>query len=114
MDDIVEHGDTKYDTDMKKLIEAFKYGKWINVYGSHADYCGRAILKNICFCSKRHQAKLFTERLEPIIIPRGRVSNKSAPTTDSEKTQPRAALGSTIVGCSVNPVLMLRTTRRFL
>ena len=41
-----------------------------------------------------HQAKLVCERLSPIVIPKGRRSNKKSETIDGEKKQLRAVWGS--------------------
>ena len=41
-----------------------------------------------------HQAKFVQERLSPIVIPRGRRSDKKSETTDGEKRQLRAVWGS--------------------
>ena len=95
VDDIAEHGTSKHHEAMAKLRTIFKFGKWANIYGSEADYCGRTIIQLKDFSFKIHQAKFINERLFPIVIARGRAGNKDAETTDGEKSQLRAALGST-------------------
>ena len=40
-----------------------------------------------------HQAKFVRERLHPIVIPKGRRSDKKSETTDGEKGQLRAVWG---------------------
>ena len=46
------------------------------------------------YSCKVHKAKFIKERLRPIHIPRGRKSNKTVPTTTTEKSQLRAVWGS--------------------
>ena len=41
-----------------------------------------------------HQAKFVQERLSPVVIPRGRRSDKKSETTDGEERQLRAVWGS--------------------
>jgi hypothetical protein len=95
VDDIAEQGNDTHDKKMEQLRKIFKFGKWINIYKSESDYCGRTIAQLADYSFKIHQAKFIQERLRPIPIVRGRASDKEALTTDAEKSMLRAALGST-------------------
>ena len=86
VDDIAEGGNELHDSKMKKLREIFKFGKWIDIYQSQVDYCGRTIIQRADVSFKINQAKFIQERLRPIAIARGRAADKTAPTTDVEKS----------------------------
>ena len=58
------------------------------------DYAGRTVIQDQSYGFHIHQAKFVQERLSPIVIPRGRRSDKKSETTDGEKRQWRAVWGS--------------------
>ena len=94
VDDLATSGNARHDKSMNDLQKAFKFGKWKSIYMSEADYAGRTIIQYKDYSFKVHQAKFVQERLKPIVIPKGRKSDKKAETTDGEKSQLRAVWGS--------------------
>ena len=79
---------------MAKLQKTFKFGKWKSIYNSEGDYAGRTVIQDQSYGFHIHQAKFVQERLSPIVIPRGRRSDKKSETLDGEKWQLRAVWGS--------------------
>ena len=67
VDDIAEQGNEKHRTNMQKLRETLKFGKWIHIYDSQADYCGRTIIQDKDHSFRIHLAKIITERLEYVV-----------------------------------------------
>jgi hypothetical protein len=95
IDDLFTMGDKVHKANMAKLRKTFRFGKWLNIYGSETDFAGRTVCQNKDYSCDVHQAKFIMERLHPIVLPRGRFSDKTAVTTDQEKTQLKVALGAT-------------------
>ena len=79
---------------MVKLQKTFKFGKWKSIYSSEGDYAGRTVIQDQSCGFHIHQAKFVRERLSPIVIPKGRRSDKKSETSDGEKRQLRALWGS--------------------
>ena len=94
VDDLATHGNAVHVENMAKLQKTFKFGKWKSIYNSEGDYAGRTVIQDQSYGFHIHQAKFVQERLSPIVIPRGRRSDKKSETTDSEKKQLRAVWGS--------------------
>ena len=57
------------------------------------DHAGRTVIQDQSYGFHIHQAKFVCERLSPIVIPKGRRSNKKSETIDGEKKQLRAVWG---------------------
>ena len=96
VDDLATHGNAVHVENMAKLQKTFKFGKWKSIYNSEGDYAGRTVIQDQSYGFRAHQAKFVQERLSPVVIPRGRRSDKKSETTDGEKRQLRA------VWCSIN------------
>ena len=94
VDDLATHGNAVHAENMAKLQKTFKFGKWKTIYNSEGDYAGRTVIQDQSYGFHIHQAKFVQERLSPIVIPRGRRSDKKSETTDGEKRQLRAVWGS--------------------
>ena len=88
------HGNAVHVENMAKLQKTFKFGKWKSIYNSQRDYAGRTVIQDQASGFHVHQAKFVQERLFPIVIPRGRRSDKKSETTDGEKRQLRAVWSS--------------------
>ena len=93
VDDLPAHGDK--DILKEQLKRTFKFGRWVDIYGTQSDYCGRTSAQRPNYSFKIHQAKFIPERLKPIPIARGQAGNNESLTTDAEQTMLRAALGCT-------------------
>ena len=74
-------------TSFKKTL---KFGKWKSIYDSEGDYAGRTVIQDKSHGFHILQAKFVRERLSPIVIPKGRRSDKKSETNDGEKRQLRA------------------------
>ena len=94
LDDLATHGNAVHAENMAKLQKTFKFGKWKSIYNSEGDYAGRTVIQDQSYGFHIHQVKFVQERLSPIVIPRGRRSDKKSETTDGEKRQLRAVWGS--------------------
>ena len=94
VDDLATHGNAVHAENMAKLQKTFKFGNWKSIYNSEGDYAGRTVIQDQSYGFHVHQAKFVQVRLSPIVIPRGRRSDKKSETTDGEKTQLRAVWGS--------------------
>ena len=68
------------------MTQTFKFGNWKSIYDSEGGYAGRTV--------QIHQAKFVRERLSPIVIPKGRRSDKNSETSDGEKKQLRVVWSS--------------------
>ena len=90
VDDLAAHGNAAHVENMAKLQKTFKFGKWKSIYNSEGDYAGRTVIQDQSYGFHVHQAKFVEERLYPIVIPRGRRSDKISETTVGEKRQLRA------------------------
>ena len=55
---------------------------------------GRTVIQDTSYGFNIHQAKFVRERLSPIVIPKGRRSDKKSETSDGEKRQLRAVWSS--------------------
>ena len=96
VDDRATHGNVPHAENMVKLQKTFKFGKWKSIYDSEGDYASRTVIQDKSYGFHIHQAKFVRERLSPIVIPKGRRSDKKFETSDGEERQLRA------VWCSVN------------
>ena len=94
MDDLATHGNVVNAENMVKLQKTFKFGKWKSIYDSEGDYAGRAVIQDKSYGFHIHQATFVRERLSPIVIPKGRRSDKKSETSDGDKRQLRAVWGS--------------------
>ena len=94
VDDLATHGNAVHVENVAKLQKTFKFGKWKSIYNSEGDYAGCAVIQDQAYGFHVHQAKFVEERLSPIVIPRGRRSDKKSETTEGEKRQLRAVWGS--------------------
>ena len=94
VDDLATHGNAVHGKNMAKLHKTFKFGKWKSIYNSEGDYASRTVIQDQSCEFRVHQAKFVQKRLSPIVIPRGRRSDKKSETTDGEKRQLCAAWGS--------------------
>ena len=94
LDDLATRGNAVHVENMAKLQKTFKFGKRKSIYNSEGDYAGRTVIQDQSYGFHVHQAKFVQERLSPIVIPRGRRSDKKSATTDGEKRQLRAVWGS--------------------
>ena len=88
------HGNAVHVENMAKLQKTFKFGKWKSIYNSQRDYAGRTVIQDQASGFHVHHAKFVQERLFPIVISRGRRSDKKSETTDGEKRQLRAVWSS--------------------
>ena len=104
VDDLATHGNAVHVENMAKLQKTFKFGKWKNIYNSEGDYAGRTVIQDQSYGVHLHQAKFVQERLSPIVIPRGRRSDKKSGTNEGEKRQLRAVWDRSI-GSNERPVL---------
>ena len=94
VDDLATHGNAVHVGNVAKLQKTVKFGKWKSIYNSEGDYAGYAVIQDQAYGFHVHQAKFVQERLSPIVIPRGRRSDKKSETTEGEKRQLRAVWGS--------------------
>ena len=94
VDDLATHGNAVHVENMAKLQKTFKFGRWKSIYNSEGDYGGRTVIQDQSYGFHVHQAKFVQERLSPVVIPRGRRSDKKSETSDGEKRQLRAVWGS--------------------
>ena len=94
VDDLATHGKVVHAENMVKLQKTFKFGNWKSIYDSEGDYAGRTVIQDKSYGFHIHQAKFVRERLSPIVIPKGRRSDKKSETSDGEKGQLRAVWGS--------------------
>ena len=94
VDDLATHGNAVHVENMAKLKKTFKFGKWKSIYNSEGGYAGRTGRQDQSYGFHVLQAKFVQERLSPIVIPRGRRSDKKSETTGGEKRQLRAVWGS--------------------
>ena len=94
VDDLATHGSVVHAENMVKLQKTFKFGKWKSIYDSEGDYAGRTVIQDKSYGFHIYQAKFVRERLSPIVIPKGRRSDKKSETSDGEKRQLRAVWGS--------------------
>ena len=90
---LATHGNAVHGENVAKLQKTFKFGKWKSIDNSEGDYAGRTVIQDQSYGFRVHQAKFVQERLSPIVIPRGRRSDKKSETTDGEKRQLRAVWG---------------------
>ena len=90
VDDLATHGNAVHAENMPKLQKTFKFGKLKSIYDSEGD----SVIQDQSYGFHVHQAKFVQERLFPIVIPKGRRSDKKSETTDGEKMQLRAVCGS--------------------
>ena len=81
VDDLATHGNAVHAENMAKLQKTFKFGKWKSIYNNEGDYAGRTVIQDQSYGFHIHQAKFVQERLSPIVIPRGRRSDKKSETT---------------------------------
>ena len=88
------HGNAVHVENMAKLQKTFKFGKWKSIYNSQRDHAGRTFIQDQASGFHVHQAKFVQERLFPVVIPRGRRSDKKFETTDGKKRQLRAVWSS--------------------
>ena len=91
-DDLATHGNAAHAENMAKLQKTFEFGKWKSIYNGEGDHVSRAVIQAYGF--HVHPAKFVQERLSPIVVLRGRRSDKKSETTDGEKRQLRAVWGS--------------------
>ena len=98
VDDLATHGNAVHAENMVKLQKTFKFGKWKSIYNSEGDYASRTVIQDQSYGFHIHQAKFVRERLSPIVIPKGRRSDKKSETSDGEKRQFRAVWGSVNLG----------------
>ena len=94
VDDLATHGNVVHAENMVKVQKTFKFGKWKSIYDSEGDYAGRTVIQDKSYGFHIHQAKFVRERLSPIVIPKGRRSDKKSETSDGEKRQLRVVWGS--------------------
>ena len=94
VDDLVTHGTAVHVENIATLQKTFKFGKWKSIYNSEGDYACRKVIRDQTNGFHVHQDKFVQERLSPIVIPRGRRSDKKSETTDGEKRELRAVWGS--------------------
>ena len=94
VDDLTTHGNAVHVGNVAKLQKTLKFGKWKSIYNSEGDYAGYAVIQDQAYGFHVHQAMFVQERLSPIVIPRGRRSDKKSETTEGEKRQLRAVWGS--------------------
>ena len=94
VDDLATHGNAVHAENMVKLQKTFKFGKRKSIYDSEGDYAGRTVIQDTSYGFHIHQAKFVRERLSPIVIPKGRRSDKKSETSDGEKRQLRAVWSS--------------------
>ena len=73
-----------------KLQKTFNFSESKNIYNNKGDYAGRNVIQDKSHGFHIHQAKFVRERLSPIVIPKGRRSDKKSETSDGEKRQLRA------------------------
>ena len=85
VDDLATHGNVVHSENMVKLQNTFKFGKWKSIYDSEGDYASRTVIQDKSYGFHIHQAKFVRERLSPIVIPKGRRSDKKSETSDGEK-----------------------------
>ena len=90
VDDLATHENAVHAGNMAKLQKTFKFGKWKSIYNSEVDYAGRTVIHDQSYAVHVHQAKFVRVRLSPIVIPKGRRSDKKSETSDGEKRQLRA------------------------
>ena len=94
VDDPATHGNTAHAENMAKLQKTFKFGKRKSIYNSEGDYAGRTVIQDQSCGFHIHPAKFVREPLSPIVIPKGRRSDKKSERSDGEKNQLRAVWGS--------------------
>ena len=94
VDDLATHGKAVHVENMAKRQKTFKFDTWKSIYNSEGDYAGRPVVQDQSYGFLVHHAKFVQERLSPIVIPRGRRSDKKSETTEGEKRQLRAVWGS--------------------
>ena len=78
VDDFTTHGNAVHVENMAKLQKIFKFAKWKSIYNSEGDDAGRTVIQDQSYGFHVHQAKFVQERLSPIVIPRGRRSDKKS------------------------------------
>ena len=94
VDGLATHRNEVHVENMAKLQKTFKFGKWKSIHNSEGDYAGRTVIQDQSYGFHVHQAKFVQERLSPIVIPRGRRTDKKSETSDGEKRQLRAVWSS--------------------
>ena len=94
VDYLATHGNAVHAENVVKLQKTFKFGKCKSIYNSEGDYAGRTVIQDQSHGFHIHQAKFVRERLSPIVIPKGRRSDKKSETSDGEKRHLRAVWGS--------------------
>ena len=100
VDDLATHGNAVHAENMVKLQKTFKFGKWKSIYDSEGDYAGRTVIQDTSYGFHIHQAKFVRERLSPIVIPKGRRSDKKSETSDGEKKATSSCVGFCQLGSS--------------
>ena len=93
LDDLATHGNAIHGENMAKLRRTFKFGKWKSICNSESDSAGRTVIQDLPYGFHFHQAKFVRMRLTPIVIQKGRRSDKKAETSDGEKRQLRTVWG---------------------
>ena len=94
VDDLATHENAVHVENMAKLQKTFKFGKWKSIYNSEGDYAGRTVIHYQSYGFHVHQGKFVQERVSPIVIPRGRRSDKKSEATEGERRRLRAVWGS--------------------
>ena len=97
VDDLATHGNAVHAENMTKLQKTFKFGKWKSIYNSEGDRSHRINLFQI------HQAKFVQQRLSPIVISRGRRSDKKSKTSEGEKEATACSVGLCQLGPTRDP-----------
>ena len=82
VDDLATHGKAVHVENMAKRQKTFKFDTWKSIYNSEGDHAGRGVIQDQSCGFHVHQVKFVQERLSPIVIPRGRRSDKKSETTD--------------------------------
>ena len=92
VDDLATHGNAVHVENMAKLhLQVWQVEEHPQQEG---DYAGRTVIQDQSYIFYVHLAKFVPERLSPVVISRGRRSDKKSETTDGEKRQLRAVWGS--------------------
>ena len=82
VEDLATHGNAVHAESMAKLQKTFKFGKWKSIYNSEGDYAGRTVIQDQSYGFHFHQAKVVQERLSPLVIRRGRRTDKKCGSTE--------------------------------
>ncbi len=112
VDDLFTVGHARHHEQMEKLQKKYTFGKYVQLRGDEqgASFNGRRIRQQPDGGFLIDMQKFVEERLNPIVLQKGRASQKKDPVTEEERGQARAVCGALNW---LSKEGRLRSTRRF-